>query len=134
MLSSENSIFFLKVYHTQVPASAMLPLLINRKLISTANFVNTFQWTPQETMAMRRCRNRSNDLIHGGWWWWWWWRFNGRTRTHKMWHIDVIIMHRLFYKKKGRVKDQAQQDYPLVPLHDPHTSHIRFPSSPTRTR
>ena len=22
--------------------------------------------TPQETMAMRRCRNRSNDLIHGG--------------------------------------------------------------------
>jgi len=22
-------------------------------------------WTPQETMAMRRCRNRSNDLIHG---------------------------------------------------------------------
>ena len=30
-------------------------------------------WTPRETMAMRRCRNRSNDLIHGGWWWWWWW-------------------------------------------------------------
>ena len=32
-------------------------------------------WTPLETMAMRRCRNRSNDLIHGGrcWWWWWWW-------------------------------------------------------------
>ena len=28
-------------------------------------------WTPQETMAMRRCRNRSNDLIHGGRWWWW---------------------------------------------------------------
>ena len=27
-------------------------------------------WTPQETMAMRRCRNRSNDLIHGGRWWW----------------------------------------------------------------
>jgi len=25
-------------------------------------------WTPQETMAMRRCRNRSNDLIHGGRW------------------------------------------------------------------
>ena len=23
-------------------------------------------WTPQETMAMRRCRNRSNDIIHGG--------------------------------------------------------------------
>jgi len=23
-------------------------------------------WTAQETMAMRRCRNRSNDLIHGG--------------------------------------------------------------------
>ena len=22
-------------------------------------------WTPQETMAKRRCRNRSNDLIHG---------------------------------------------------------------------
>ena len=36
-------------------------------------------WTPHETMAMRRCRNRSNDLILGGrrrrrrWWWWWWW-------------------------------------------------------------
>ena len=30
-------------------------------------------WTPQETMAMRRCRNGSNDLIHGGRWWWWWW-------------------------------------------------------------
>ena len=26
-------------------------------------------WTPQETMAMRRCRNSSNDLIHGGRWW-----------------------------------------------------------------
>ena len=25
-------------------------------------------WTPQETMAMRRCRNRSNDLNHGGGW------------------------------------------------------------------
>jgi len=23
-------------------------------------------WTPQETIAMRRCRNTSNDLIHGG--------------------------------------------------------------------
>jgi len=23
-------------------------------------------WTPQETMATRRCRNRSSDLIHGG--------------------------------------------------------------------
>ena len=23
-------------------------------------------WTPQETMATRRCRNSSNDLIHGG--------------------------------------------------------------------
>ena len=23
-------------------------------------------WTPQEMMAVRRCRNRSNDLIHGG--------------------------------------------------------------------
>ena len=30
-------------------------------------------WTPQGTMAMRRCRNRSNDLVHGGRWWWWWW-------------------------------------------------------------
>ena len=28
-------------------------------------------WTPQQTMAMRRCRNRSNDIIHGGRWWWW---------------------------------------------------------------
>ena len=28
-------------------------------------------WTPQETMATRRCRNKSNDLIHGGRWWWW---------------------------------------------------------------
>jgi len=24
------------------------------------------QWTPQETMATRRCRNRPNYLIHGG--------------------------------------------------------------------
>ena len=28
-------------------------------------------WMPQEKMAMRRCWNRSNDLIHGGRWWWW---------------------------------------------------------------
>ena len=28
-------------------------------------------WTPQEKMATRRCRNSSNDLIHGGIWWWW---------------------------------------------------------------
>ena len=33
-------------------------------------------WTHKETMAMRRCRNRSNDLIHGGWWWWWWTKLN----------------------------------------------------------
>ena len=32
-------------------------------------------WTPQETMAMRRCRNGSNDLIYG-WRWWWWIRHN----------------------------------------------------------
>ena len=38
-------------------------------------------WTPQETMAMLRCRNRSNDLIHGGrwWWWWWWWLLRDST-------------------------------------------------------
>ena len=29
-------------------------------------------WTPQETMAIRRCQNRSNDLTHGERWWWWW--------------------------------------------------------------
>ena len=28
-------------------------------------------WTPQEKMATPRCRNRSNELIHGGRWWWW---------------------------------------------------------------
>ena len=27
-------------------------------------------WTPYETMATRRCRNRSIDLICGGRWWW----------------------------------------------------------------
>ena len=31
-------------------------------------------WTTQEKIATRRCRNRSNDLIHGSrWLWWWWW-------------------------------------------------------------
>ena len=29
-------------------------------------------WTPKETMAMRRYRNRSNALFHGGGRWWWW--------------------------------------------------------------
>ena len=29
-------------------------------------------WTLQQTVAMRRCRNRSKDLIHGGRWWRWW--------------------------------------------------------------
>ena len=28
-------------------------------------------WTPEETMTMRWCWNRSNDLIHWGRWWWW---------------------------------------------------------------
>ena len=36
-------------------------------------------WTPQETMAMRQCRNRSNDLNHGGSWRWWWWRYSSPT-------------------------------------------------------
>ena len=27
-------------------------------------------WTTQETMAMRRRRNMSNDLMHGERWWW----------------------------------------------------------------
>ena len=36
----------------------------NKLLISKD--AQPWSWTPQETMAMRRCRNRSNDLIHGG--------------------------------------------------------------------
>jgi len=32
-------------------------------------------WAPQETMPTRRCRNRSNDLIHGRRCRWWWWCF-----------------------------------------------------------
>ena len=36
-------------------------------------------WTPQETMTIRRCRNRSSDLIHGGRWWWWWWLYDGQS-------------------------------------------------------
>jgi len=36
-------------------------------------------WTPQETMARRRCRNSSSDLIHGGGWWWWWTPVFSRT-------------------------------------------------------
>jgi hypothetical protein len=29
-------------------------------------------------MAIRRCQNRSNDIIRGGrWWWWWWYTDNG---------------------------------------------------------
>jgi len=56
-------------------------------------------WMPQETMAMRRCRNRANDLIHGGrrWCWWWWWLtfwrrnyffFNLAHPVYKMWIIQ----------------------------------------------
>ena len=45
MISSQNSIFFSKVYCTQVLASAIVPLLINKKLKNTQNVVNTFQWT-----------------------------------------------------------------------------------------
>jgi len=38
--------------------------------------------TLQETMATRRCRNRSNDLIHWGrWWWWCWWSVFGEWRS-----------------------------------------------------
>ena len=48
-------------------------------------------WTPQETMAMRRCRNRSNDLIHEGrWWWWWWWWILGKNLgllPERMYHV-----------------------------------------------
>ena len=31
---------------------------------STTNPEEKRSWTPQETMAMRQCQNRSNDLIH----------------------------------------------------------------------
>ena len=63
-------------------------------------------WTPQETMAMRRCRNRSNDLIHGGrwwwwWWWWWWWRYTlqlciidlTQRGWHALRHCNQIPLH-----------------------------------------
>ena len=33
---------------------------------STTNLEEEGSWLTQETMAMHRCRNRSNDLIHGG--------------------------------------------------------------------
>jgi len=39
-------------------------------------------WTPQETMATLRCRNRSSELIHGERWWcsvtllFFYWRYN----------------------------------------------------------
>ena len=36
-------------------------------------------------MAMRRCRNRSNDLIHGGRWWWWRKRYTLQFQTTVTW-------------------------------------------------
>ena len=38
----------------------------SRNTPSTTNLEEEETWTPQETMAMPRCWNRSNDLIHGG--------------------------------------------------------------------
>ena len=65
-------------------------------------------WTPQETMATRRCRNRSNDLIHGGgggggrrrrrrwWWWWWWWCSWQFVINSYMFRSILIICRELF--------------------------------------
>ena len=61
-------------------------------------------WKPQETMAMRRCRNRSNDLIHGGrrrrWWWWWWWWWNvyiiNCFRVHPVCNMGSHITYRVY--------------------------------------
>jgi len=49
-------------------------------------------WTPQETKAMRRCRNRSNELIHGGRWWWWWSSFK---IVMNIWYFILEILTRI---------------------------------------
>jgi hypothetical protein len=58
-------------------------------------------WTPQETMIMRRCRNRSNDLIYGGrWWLCWWWLVEPRA----------IVWSKYFMLKKnsnGTIRDRT---------------------------
>ena len=59
-------------------------------------------WTYQETMAMRRCRNRSNDLIHGGrWWWWWWWspKIRHPAVSHKLWIFSTLIYNLINWNK-----------------------------------
>ena len=61
----------------------------------------TRTWTPLETMAVCRSRNRSKDLIHGGkWWWWWcWWLWTKKTLPHLWflyWHLKLpqfIMFH-----------------------------------------
>ena len=68
-------------------------------------------WTSQETLATRRCRNRSNDLIHGERWWW---LINvasteiPRTRLHPdlssyeyVWMNANHILYRLVFRVLG---------------------------------
>ena len=55
--------------------------------------------THQETMAMRRCRNGSNDLIHGGRWYWWW-----RWWLNLVVHLVTKILRRLKIILSGIVR------------------------------
>ena len=47
--------------------------------------------TPQETMATRRCRNRSNEITHGGKWWWWYLRVQFVSHSK---HTTNLLPHR----------------------------------------
>ena len=54
-------------------------------------------WTPQQTMAMRRCRNRSNDLIHGErWWWWWWWLVYQNVAWNFLSNMSFLVISATF--------------------------------------
>ena len=42
-------------------------------------------------MATRRCRNGSDDLIHGGRWWWWWLKFF----VYRIINTNTVFVHEI---------------------------------------
>jgi len=63
-------------------------------------------------MAIRRCRNSSNDLIHGGRWWWWWLFFLNILCL--FWMADRLITGNDWCQKFGGIRTSGDSVITIV--------------------
>ena len=68
-------------------------------------------WMTWETMATRRCRNRSSDPIHGRRWWWLWF-----ISSNALTYIVIKFMHLAIYITRLICKELVRFIHPIVQI------------------